>query len=87
MYHTNVMRRYVLGNVYSEDMFINGMGFLVSILYTHNVVGGVVNCTGVIYGVRTSLFLKSQRMPSRYVAYRCISVSYTHLTLPTSDLV
>ena len=27
-------------------------GVLVSILYTHNVVGGVVNCTGVIYGVR-----------------------------------
>ena len=47
-------------------MFINGMGFLVSILYTHTVVGGVVKCTGVIYGVRTSLFLTSQRMPSRY---------------------
>ena len=41
-------------------------GVLVSILYTHCVVGGVVNCTGVIYGVRTSLFLTSQRMPSRY---------------------
>ena len=36
------------------------------ILYWHNVVGGIVNCTGVIYGVRTSLFLTSQRMPSRY---------------------
>ena len=60
------MRRYVLGNAQSEDMFINGMGFLVSILYTHNVVCEVVNCTGVIYGVRTSLFLTSQRMPSRY---------------------
>ena len=59
-------RRYVLENVQSEDMFINGMGFLVSILYTHTVVGGVVKCTGVIYGVRTSLFLTSQRMPSRY---------------------
>ena len=47
-------------------MFINGMGFLVSILYTHSVVGGVVNCTGVIYGVRTSLFHTLQRMPSRY---------------------
>ena len=62
----DITRRYVLGDVQSEDMFINGMGFLVSILYTHNVVGGVVNCTGVIYGVRTSLFLTSQRMPSRY---------------------
>ena len=46
----NVMRRYVLGDVQSEDMFINGMWFLVSIFYTHNVVGGVVNCTGVKYG-------------------------------------
>ena len=37
-----------------------------SIFYVISVVGGVVNCTGVIYGVRTSLFLTSQRMPSRY---------------------
>ena len=44
------MRRYVLGDVQSEDMFINGMWFLVSILYTHSIVGGVVNHTGVIYG-------------------------------------
>ena len=36
------------------------------IFYRHNVVGGVVNCTNDIYGVRTSLFLSSQRMPSRY---------------------
>ena len=28
------------------------MGFMVSILYTHTVVGGAVNCTGVIYGAR-----------------------------------
>ena len=46
------MRRYVLGDVQSEDMFINGMWFLVSILYTHSVVGGVVYCTVVIYGAR-----------------------------------
>ena len=32
--------------------------------YWRCVVGGVVNCTGVIYGVRTSLFLTSQRMPA-----------------------
>ena len=32
------------------------------IFYRHNVVGGVVNCTNDIYGVRTSLFLSSQRM-------------------------
>ena len=41
---------------------------LVSKFYLHSVVGRVVNCTGVIYGVRTSLFLTSQRMPSRYNA-------------------
>ena len=63
---THSARRYVLGNAQSEDMFINGMWFLVSILYTHSVVGGVLNHTGVIYGARTSLFLSSQRMPSRY---------------------
>ena len=33
---------------------------------------GVYKCINDIYGVRTSLFLTSQRMPSRYVAYRYI---------------
>ena len=42
------------------------MIFFGYIFYWHSVVGGVVKCTGVIYGVRTSLFLTSQRMPSRY---------------------
>ena len=46
------MRRYVPGNVQSEDMFINGMWFLGEILYVVSVVGGVVNHTGVIYGAR-----------------------------------
>ena len=46
------MRRYVPGNVQSEDMFINGMGFLGEIFYKHSVVGGVVNHTVVIYGAR-----------------------------------
>ena len=46
------MRRYVPGNVQSEDMFINCMGFLGEILYVVSVVGGVVNHTGVIYGAR-----------------------------------
>ena len=46
------MRRYVPGNVKSEDMFINGMWFLGEILYVVSVVGGVVNHTGVIYGAR-----------------------------------
>ena len=47
------MRRYVLGNGESEDMFINGMGFWGDILYTHTVVCGVVNCICVIYGGAT----------------------------------
>ena len=36
------------------------------IFYLHSVIGRVVNFVDVIYGVRTSLFLTSQRMPSRY---------------------
>ena len=40
--------------------------FLVPILYTLSVVGRVVNLIDDIYGGRTSLFLTSQRMPSRY---------------------
>ena len=47
------MRRYVLGDVQSEDMFINDMWFLVSILYTHSVVGGVLQKIVVKYGART----------------------------------
>ena len=37
-----------------------------SIFYWHNVVCEVVNFIDDIYGGRTSLFLTSQRMPSRY---------------------
>ena len=66
------MDRKYSGNPTMMDEFKNFIGVLVSIFYWHSVVGGFVNCTGVIYGVRTSLFLTSQRMPSRYVAYRCI---------------
>ncbi len=58
------MRRYVLGDVQSEDMFINWKGFMVSIFYEYNVVGEVVYFTNDIYGGRTSLFLSSQRMPA-----------------------
>ena len=54
------------------DEFKKRFRFLGSKFYWHSVVDGVVNCTGVIYGVRTSLFHTSQRMPSRYVAYRYI---------------
>ena len=53
------MDRKYFGKPTMMDEFNNCIGFLVSILYTLSVVGGVVNCTGVIYGVRTSLFLTS----------------------------
>ena len=43
-------RRYFLGNIQSEDMFIDCMRFRGYIFYVINVVGGVVNCKGVIYG-------------------------------------
>ena len=66
------MDRKYSGKPTMMDEFKNRFRVLVSILYTLSVVDGVVNCTGVIYGVRTSLFLTSQRMPSRYVAYRYI---------------
>ena len=45
------MRRYVLGDVQSEYMFINWKWFMVSIFYEHNVVGEVVNYKYFIYGV------------------------------------
>ena len=45
------MRRYVLGDGQSENMFINWKGFMVSIFYEHSVVGGVVNYKYFIYGV------------------------------------
>ena len=34
IWRRNVMRRYVLGNAQSEDVFIIGMGFRVDIFYT-----------------------------------------------------
>ena len=63
------MRRYVLGDTQSEDGVINDKGMMGDIFYWHTVVG---NNTYSIYtkmGGRTSLFLTSQRMPSRYNAY------------------
>ena len=56
----------ILGRLYCEYRCGNCIGVLGSKFYVISVVGRVVNCTGVIYGVRTSLFLTSQRMPSRY---------------------
>ena len=58
------MRRYVLGDVQSEYMFINGMWFLVSILYWHNVVVKVLQQIVVKYGART-------HSARRYNAYTC----------------
>ena len=63
------MRRYVLGDAQSEDGVINDKGMMGDIFYQHTVVGGVVYFKNDIYGGRTSLFLTSQRMPSRYNAY------------------
>ena len=40
------------------------MEFLVSILYGHNVVCDIPNSMCGITGVKTSLFLSSQRMPA-----------------------
>ena len=57
------------------------LGFLGSILYIHSVVGGFVNLIDDIYGVRTSLFLTSQRMPSRY---GCV---HTHIQSNKSSLL
>ena len=63
------MRRYVPGDVQSEDMFINGMGFLGEIFYKHSVVGGVVNHTVVIYGARIHRTVALRR---RIMAYTFI---------------
>ena len=54
------------------EILIWGVG---SIFYIISIVGGVVNLIDDIYGVRTSLFLTSQRMPSRYKSV------HTHIQL------
>ena len=66
IWRRNVMRRYVLVDVQSEDMFIDWKGFMVYIFYIYNVVGGVVNCLNLIYGGRTSLFLLSEVFPKHW---------------------
>ena len=68
------MRRYVLGDVQSEDMFINGMWFLVSILYTHSVVDAVVYCTVVIYGARIHRTVALQSRLRMYVIRKYFGV-------------
>ena len=52
-----------------EAKYQTGFG---SIFYAHSVVGVNIYSMHTKMGVRTSLFLTSQRMPSRYVAYRYI---------------
>ena len=47
------MDRKYSGNPTMMDEFKNFIGVLVSIFYWHSVVGGFVNCTGVIYGAGT----------------------------------
>ena len=64
---TTRLRMYVIVKYFGVECICVGIFGL--IFYWRCVVVGVVNCTGVIYGVRTSLFLTSQRMPSRYNAF------------------
>ena len=59
----------MMGNIKSEDMFINCIWFFGLIFSSHTVVVLFLQKIIVIYGVRTSLFLTSQRMPSRYIAF------------------
>ena len=66
------MRRYVLEDVQSEDMFINGIRFLGEIFYKHTVVGGVVNCIVVIYGGGTHSARRYRRDCEFIKLYRCI---------------
>ena len=54
------------------EIWIWGVG---SIFYIISIVGGVVNLIDDIYGGSTSLFLTSQRMPSRYKSV------HTHIQL------
>ena len=66
------MRRYVLGDVQSEYMFINGMWFLVSILYWHNVVVKVLQQIVVKYGARTHSARRYRCDCEVIKLYRCI---------------
>ena len=54
------------------DEVINDMGFLVSILYTHSVVGEVVNCIGVIYGARIHRTVALRRRTDAYIIVQLI---------------
>ena len=68
------------------EIWIWGVG---SIFYIISVVGGVVNLIDDIYGVRTSLFLTSQRMPSRYVLrlqHHTLSIILPHKN-PTNNVI
>ena len=57
-------RRYVLGDVQSENMFINGMGFLGSRFYWQNVVGGNT------YSIDTKMGARIHRT----VTLRCVQM-------------
>ena len=63
------MRRYVLGNAQSEDGVVNDKGMMGDKFYWLSVVGNNTYFKHTKMGGRTSLFLTSQRMPSRYNAY------------------
>ena len=61
---------------------MNLFGILGEIFYSHSVVGEVLQKSNVITGGRTSLFLTSQRMPSRYGAYTCL-YNYVNIYTPS----
>ena len=68
------------------EIWIWGVG---SIFYIISVVDGVVNLIDDIYGGRTSLFLTSQRMPSRYVLrlqHHTLSIILLHKN-PTNNVI
>ena len=62
MYHTNVMRRYVLGSAQSEDMFIIGMGFWAKYFIRTALLV-------IIHIICTQKWARGFKEPSRYDAY------------------
>ena len=60
------MRMYIMVKFIGAEKNLRAV-FLGKIFYKHNVVGNDTYFTYTKMGGRTSLFLTSQRMPSRYV--------------------
>ena len=60
------MRMYIMVKFIGAEKNLRAV-FLGKIFYKHNVVGNDTYFIDTKMGGRTSLFLRSQRMPSRYV--------------------